>query len=857
MNTSFKRRIAIGLILMLGLTISGCTDNDIDNVQEVGMDDEILAEDNFHEENGFVYQGDLIPMEDLVATLTHRFATDDGFEYTEPLINVPRDHTFRFDLTPEGVQAMLDRFLDDDGVVNLSDFIRVYRDSAFTQRVSVLAGGDGERFRDFTYMTVSPFRNPTFSIYDMLMGGYFFHHGEWNDWGNAQQFFLVQYYCLETAKPKERPLVTVFNVETEIPGAPRINFYVTNDGIGGLSWDPVPGATEYAVMFIEEHVDGNSTSRISQVLARTTNTYWNDVHTVLNVQNANFIRTGGFSLDAFINHFLENEGIEMADFYSVEEIIAHAREHDWNFEIDAHSDYIHHFGVIAFNSEGTSAISNLIDVRSVAPQVPMSIARRLNDGGIFTLDGIHSLLEVRYDPLLVPSHVWINMADGFPRQHLINYDINMARQLKLLDGEMGVDEYGEEYVIFESMTETPALRIPYTIEGTSFRGFIQVVEYNADTLEEDLLTLQIRQDDMRMRTGDLQRNVNLNPTEEFDGDDREGDTEDEVATHLRGDFEFFASSRLSAYLAIQMLNSQTRISLDDFPEASDHEYLVEAWFEAVLQNPLVLGARGMQLCWLTGDMLVTYDQNRNIQQRQQRAIKERVDEIVDEIITPGMTDLEKQTAINYFLIDFATYDFAALDNAAKNNFTHVDPEFFDSFTAYGILINGVGVCSGYADAFALIATRAGLESVIVTGFLQGSLPHAWNRVNIDGQWYTLDVTNNDNEFFPNAFFNLSDQEASAVLTEDTQWMLSREIPRFVATSDALAEYYRYNNRFFGPEGIVAVLVAGINENGRATYRTNVMLTEEQFQAIMLQVVLETGNTDLLGGHFLGVITIME
>ena len=846
----------VGLILSLGMAVIGCTDDDNGYTEsnfatEEARGNELSGHGEFHQE------GELIPMEDLVASLTHRFATDDGFEYTEPMINVPRNHSFKFELTPEGNQAMRDRFEDENGIIDSSDFIRVYRDSAFTQRVALLAGGDGERFSDFTYITISPFRNPTFSVYDMMMGGHMFHHGEWNDWGNAQQFFLVQYYCFDTAQERERPLVTVFNVETEIAGAPRINFYVSEDGTGGLRWDSVPGAEKYAVMWIREHIDGNSVSRVSQVIGRTNNTYWKDDHTFLTRQNENFVLTDGFSLDAFFGYFLERQDMEMdevADILSVEELIAFARENEWDFGLDEYSDYIHHFGVIAMNSEGTSAMSNLIDVRQVAPQVPIDIAKHLNEGGLYTVDGIHSLMQVEQNPLLVPSHVWINMADGFPRQHLINYNIDMARQLNILGGEIGIDEYGEEYVVDNRMVEIPALRIPYHIEGTPFVGFVQVLNVNENTLEEDLLALRRRQDEMRIRTGDLQRNINLNPTEE-DEEDREED--EEVATHLRGDFEVFASSPLSAYLAIQMLNSQTRISLEDFPEAADHEYLVEAWFEAIVQNPLILGARGMQLCWISGDILITYDQSRPIQQRQQRAIKERVDEIVDEIITPGMTDLEMQTAINYFLIDFATYDFDALDNAAKNNFTHVDPEFFDSFTAYGILINGVGVCSGYADAFTLIATRAGLESVIVTGFLQGSLPHAWNRVNIDGQWYTLDVTNNDNEFFPNAFFNLSDQEASSILTEDTQWMLNRELPRFVATSDALAEYYRYNRRFFDPEEIVAALVAGINEHGRATYRTSVFLTEEQFQEIVMQVILETGNTDLLGGHFLGIITIME
>ena len=871
MKSLLKIVMILVLILFLGLATIGCTNYDNGYTAPTYQDEEgeERAIDQEVGGNGRLpLEGELIPVEDLVADLTHRFSREDDFEYTEPLMNLPRDHEFVFPMTPEATERIFSIYGGADGVIHVYHFIRVYRDSAFTQNVPFQVGGDSNTFTEITYMTIGPPRNPDFPIHDPAVGGNLFHHGEFNDWGNANQYFLVRYYDFTTGERLQRPLVTVFDIATEIAGAPRIEFNVNEEGIAGLVWDPVPGATEYAVVRVAVEQNRNVGGlRESYFVDRTSVPYWQDRLTAVGEVNRNFsfLSYRDSNMDIAFGYVMnreEDEELTLDEFISL----------GWSFDFEQErfAGVGWYFGVIAFNSEGTSSISNLIDIRTLAPQVPISVATHLNRGGVTPTGlGTNSSGRIEGDVLNAPSHAWIIMADGNVSQYLIHYHIHMAREQTVFDVEFEYDEDGEP-VIVGDLGRSLTLVIPYHIEGTSFRGYVRVLEYNVDTFEEELLELEGRQEGLRIRTGDLQRNINLNPTEEEDvedgdvedrdledGDIENGDEEDEVATHLRGDFEIFASSRLSAYLAIQMLNSQTRIILDDFPEAADREYLVEAWFEAVLQNPLILGARGMQLCWLTGDILITYDQNRHIQQRQQRAIKERVDEIVDEIITPGMTDLEKQTAINYFLIGFATYDFDALDNAAQNNFTHVDPEFYDSFTAYGILINGVGVCSGYADAFTLIATRAGLESVIVTGFLQGSLPHAWNRVNIDGQWYTLDVTNNDNEFFPNAFFNLSDQEASAILTEDTQWMLNRELPRFVATSDALTEYYRYNQRFFDQEEIVDALVAGIKEHGRATYRTNVLLTEEQFQGIMLQVVLETGNVDLLGGHFLGIITIME
>jgi len=816
MNKFLKKMTALVVVVILGLGIVGCTNNnDVDET--------------------------LVAVDELVADLQNRFAREDQYDFTEPLIDVPRDHMFTFDMTYEAMEIFREVVAQADNDDGWANMVRVYRDSALTQRVPFLVGGDEE---NFSYVTFSPFRNPTFELSDGGMP--LFPQGEFNDWGNANQYFLVKYYDLMTGELLARPLVTVFSIETEIAGAPRINFNVESDGIAGLRWEEIEGAVEYAVVLITENRNGSGIGRQMEIIARMTETYWDDRSTEAEHNNRNFRTTRTFG---GIDTLYENYRDQIINGeMTIEEFVLLASEYNFELEIDLERNT--YFAVIAINDEGTSAISNLIDRRVVAGQVPLQLAFHMNEGGIRPLFfDDRSTARLDRDILAVPSHAWVIMADGSASQHLVVYDIDQAQEGTQLIGNFVLDDDGE--MVLDSTENVAAITVPYIVEGTIFTGYAQILRYDVNTFEDDLIELASRQDSLRSRTGDIERNVNLNPNVDTSVDDTE------VATQLRGDFDIRASSPLSAYLALQMFNSQTRISLNDFPEASDHEYLVDAWFEAVLQNPLVLGARSIQLCWLTGDLLVTYDQDAEVQHRQQRAIMARVDEIVDEIITAGMSDLEMQLAINNFLIENATYDFAALDNAELNNFMFVDPEFYDSFTAYGILINGVGVCSGYADAFTLIADRAGLESVIVTGFLQGSLPHAWNRVYIDGEWLTLDVTNNDNEFFPNAFFNLSDVEAATILTEDDQWILNSELYRFVGQSSETTEYYRFNDRFFDHVEIVDAIVTSIHANGYATYRTDVMLTEDQFIMILTDVALELGHFDLYGGHFLGIIHVFE
>lgn len=68
-----------------------------------------------------------------------------------------------------------------------------------------------------------------------------------------------------------------------------------------------------------------------------------------------------------------------------------------------------------------------------------------------------------------------------------------------------------------------------------------------------------------------------------------------------------------------------------------------------------------------------------------------------------------------------------------------------SSTAYGCLVEGKANCEGYAKAFNLLASDAGLKCVLVTGTTDKGENHAWNQVCIDGEWYNVDVTWDDSD----------------------------------------------------------------------------------------------------------------
>ncbi len=63
-------------------------------------------------------------------------------------------------------------------------------------------------------------------------------------------------------------------------------------------------------------------------------------------------------------------------------------------------------------------------------------------------------------------------------------------------------------------------------------------------------------------------------------------------------------------------------------------------------------------------------------------------------------------------------------------------------SAYGALFAGHAVCDGYAEAFLLLCACAGIPCMTVTGTAEGK-PHAWNLVQLGGQWYHADCAWDD------------------------------------------------------------------------------------------------------------------
>ncbi len=97
-----------------------------------------------------------------------------------------------------------------------------------------------------------------------------------------------------------------------------------------------------------------------------------------------------------------------------------------------------------------------------------------------------------------------------------------------------------------------------------------------------------------------------------------------------------------------------------------------------------------------------------------------------------------------------------------------DAGYFDyAHTAYGSLVLGKAVCDGYSAGFEMIMNKLNVNAMVITGDAVtpvSSGGHAWNIVQLDGNWYEVDTTwddtNDANHPALYTYFNKTTQEYS-------------------------------------------------------------------------------------------------
>lgn len=589
---------------------------------------------------------------------------------------------------------------------------------------------------------------------------------EKDSWGYSNIYYLTYYYDLDTGEKFEKPIVMPFTIENSIE-SPCLSFEKASNGFASFSWSEVDGAEKYHL-----YAFSNPTGLIWDVAEDLTETEYTE---------------------------------EFIDYLG-----SYTMTNTFYYESDDMDSTYQYFYVVAEKDGKISQASNLIDVDTFRQTLPYFI----DTSSSTTLAAMipQSISELS-------AYVDILMCDGKTVvRYPVTYHVEDREVVRIGDYISSLDE---------EKAEIPAMYFTFTVDGTAMTGFTLVQQYDYDEFDQELEAVLAYNEGIK---GNATADNSIDVTRTDEDSSSESSAPPDNPTEEAENLTVTATSALSEYLATYMLNGEEIIDISDFPEARNTDVLVDAFFEAVYQNPLVLSVNSIAISNDGSFILVSYGQTKEELALKQSELLEEVKRIISEIITEDMTDLDKEVAINNYLCEVAEYDYDALENAMANDM-QVDASFNDSFTPYGVLINNVGVCASYAGAFKLLADEAGLDCIVVTGYLNGNLAHAWNRVNIDGEWMSIDATNNDNPYLYNYLFNLPDRISATILVEDPDYIMDDMIEQYTGTSEDL-EYYHISGQYYSKDEISNAIVEGLVSSDSVTLRTDYEVTESEVTEIM-------------------------
>ena len=114
----------------------------------------------------------------------------------------------------------------------------------------------------------------------------------------------------------------------------------------------------------------------------------------------------------------------------------------------------------------------------------------------------------------------------------------------------------------------------------------------------------------------------------------------------------------------------------------------------------------------------------------------RLDEMTDELRASGYEGRELYLAAARAVIDSTEYDDDTRVAGYRDDLSE-DQKLIR--TAYGALVTGKTVCSGYTLAFKALCDRLGLPCWVINGYV-GDGYHAWNAIQLDGETLYCDCT---------------------------------------------------------------------------------------------------------------------
>ncbi len=150
---------------------------------------------------------------------------------------------------------------------------------------------------------------------------------------------------------------------------------------------------------------------------------------------------------------------------------------------------------------------------------------------------------------------------------------------------------------------------------------------------------------------------------------------------------------------------------------------------------------------ITGAIANTGFYNFTINDSRYPSVEQIVNKISEECLAKCSTDFEKAVWLHDWIADHAEYDYSLSYGSAE-----------------GVLARGIGTCESYHRAYVMLLNKVGIDTGRITGN-----QHVWTAVKMDGEWYQVDATWDDNAgtYDKHIYFGLTDELMGLVHDQHT------------------------------------------------------------------------------------------
>ena len=548
------------------------------------------------------------------------------------------------------------------------------------------------------------------------------------EWGFHDKYFVVQYVDLHSGKKLEKPIVQPFQVQHEV-ASPDVTYAMDEKGNLSLSWNKVENATGYIVAKVDRR-GGSGSAQVYATLPKDTLTWSSTSESNINA---------GFTQNLIISPSKTADDTQYSGVGSVDK-----EEFVRTDDID----------VAVFAQLGSEVSSyKSLDTLAIRAQAPYQFAtytaRAMN---IEVAGEVTNVSDI-------PASVPVILADGRTALQSITLNVDAAR----ISNNSLFDTDKKRYLT--------TLDVPYTVDNTGLNWTYRITNFDKNNYKQQLQDIIAANKEKQVKTGAASFAVLEEPKSGIDVS-KAAKTMPNVPYKVNGSTEFVK------YIAANLINGAELIDVSKYV-AQNSITPRDAFLEATSQNPYAMYVSGYYYSESKKIIQVSYSGDASKRQEKIKALSAKVKSVTQSIIKGGMSQADKVNAINKYIADNAAYNYDALE--VKDSF--LAPALYaDAWTAYGILIDKTAVCGGYSLAFKALADEAGLESVYVTGYIDSTNRHAWNKVKVDGSWKVVDTTWNDSRSSPNKYLMITDSQAGQQRSqvEDSAWIADPFLKQYQA-----------------------------------------------------------------------------